>query len=289
MKKHLLLLLLSAALLGSTRSTAQPYQSIFGKDSTMWSIDNGCIGIGDAPKPYLTNSFSQLKGRNYRKIYFDSFNGTPPTDSFYLREDTISGKVWFYYPPFDTADHLLMDFTLSLGDTFKTDPMVQYFVVDSVYYLNGLKQIRFSASDSYHQVYFKEGIGFTNGLVTSVAVGGCGDKRLCCVKKDTKIVYHSYEPLCYCLQTDNTGTARTIRDEGIKIYPTPTRHSLQIQIPEAFLRQNVIYTIYDQSGRLIKTGTIGQGSISLEGIPSGVYMINVCSKGLNDTQLFTVI
>src|SRR5690606_2780911 len=117
MKKHLLLLLLSAALLGSTRSTAQPYQSIFGKDSTMWSIEVACFGISQHPEHHKTTYTVSINGNNYWKVIIGEYGGYPPRDSFYLRENTMSGLVWFLYPPFDSADHLLMDFSLNLGDT----------------------------------------------------------------------------------------------------------------------------------------------------------------------------
>ena len=70
MKKHLLLLLvLTAALLSSHRSIAQPYQSIFGKDSTMWTALTHCppMGGGVWKLPYVWSN------RSERKILLDNY------------------------------------------------------------------------------------------------------------------------------------------------------------------------------------------------------------------------
>src|SRR5690606_35471675 len=155
MKKHLLLLLLlTAALLNSHRSIAQPYQSIFGKDSTMWnvvySVANG-IGMNTlSSKQTIT-----ISGENYHLV-IPSWS----CDSLLIWEDTNSGKVWCNNLRLDSSDYLMADMGLQLGDSFSFEFGQMKFAVDSVFYQNSKKLIRFNSASAFvDTIYFIEGVG----------------------------------------------------------------------------------------------------------------------------------
>src|SRR5690606_26559911 len=113
--KHILLLLLTVALLGSTQSTAQPYQSIFGKDSTMWTALTHCPPMGGGVYGnYHTFAQHEVNGKLYWAI--TSVPSPPGSDTFLIREDVSTGKVWFKYwcckQGVDTNEILMIDFSM---------------------------------------------------------------------------------------------------------------------------------------------------------------------------------
>src|SRR5690606_38406642 len=99
MKKHILLLILTAALLGSNRGFAQPYQSIFGKDSTMWNFS-----VFEDVNTYQVKTYKPVKDTLINGIMYKLLNsiwkdhlGFNHYDRYAVREDTMQGKVWIRY------------------------------------------------------------------------------------------------------------------------------------------------------------------------------------------------
>ena len=115
MKKIPFLILLSGIL---TLCCAQPYESVFGKDSTVWYVyheETESTTAIISPDNEILN----INGKNYLKLvdhnYYSFFN------EFVLREDTIEGKLWAYNLT-DEFEQLVMDLSLEKGDTFYLNP-----------------------------------------------------------------------------------------------------------------------------------------------------------------------
>ena len=76
-----------------------------------------------------------------------------------MREDLAEGKVWFMgavetMSGLDTAEYLIMDLSLNVGDTFivyQSFGFETMTTVDSVYYEFGLKHVR-----TTHQFWWSE-------------------------------------------------------------------------------------------------------------------------------------
>ncbi len=62
---------------------------------------------------------------------------------------------------------------------------------------------------------------------------------------------------------------------GIQIYPNPVKDVMNFVNVTA----NSTYKIYDSSGRLIQAGSIIQRRVNVNGLPSGVYILDVTSGG----------
>jgi hypothetical protein len=75
-----------------------------------------------------------------------------------------------------------------------------------------------------------------------------------------------------------------------EMYPNPAKESIFIKIPEN-LNNSVKLTICDALGREIKKISLNQSSeISLDGISSGIYFVNLISKnGISTAKVLEVL
>jgi hypothetical protein len=136
----------------------QPYQSIFGKTSTSWDAVVQYIDASGNDSVYVTGD-TLIGGYSYKVLQHDG--------RYYasVREDLFTGKIWIR-PSRDTAESLIVDLSLAVGDSF----MVKRFdrlwkdtlvTVDAVYFVNNTKYIRFNyyLQQNAEKLMFIEGIG----------------------------------------------------------------------------------------------------------------------------------
>ncbi len=193
--KHFLILILLLPLLGK----AQPYQSIFGQESTEWHIasrDLGSEKLLGTDTARVIKVF-QYEGYTWHKVHFPRhFNILD------LREVTDSGRVYGRLANFDTVnldenEYLLFDMSLNQGETFHFLLDYEYIdiPVDTVYYETGRKIIDFGfliGFDSVQTVLkFIEGIGPTNSLDEIITHDGYPSNTTLCSYKDGQMVYNS--------------------------------------------------------------------------------------------------
>ncbi|MBO4282892.1 MAG: hypothetical protein J5873_06855, partial [Bacteroidales bacterium] len=235
----LLLLLCPLCLLGQPAADTLPerasYQSFFGKNKTEFHmvfpvtchtppkteptaekpISMGCCNTSWwVFRPEKTKEFHGVR-------YMEECGYNTVTDEVYFREDTVLGRLYRYYFRLDT-EVLFCDMSLRQGDTFWLPfprvpitwdyylamdylygEMGKPMVVDTVFYLNGRKHIRFAylnakslfckrsggisgIAECYHvPLAFIEGIGPTYG------VGNMNKSLpiLLCVHKDDTLAF----------------------------------------------------------------------------------------------------
>jgi hypothetical protein len=151
---------------------AQPYQSIFYKDTTRWTSFE-CVIDGFE---YFTSSVyddTTINDVKYKIIHLGLICAPNFNEIIgFLREDTITGRVW-YKPNFDEDkdEFLIMDLGLEKGDSFEftTDTYyqsIEKITVDTVFYENELKVIQFKTDDysCVQEIHFIESIGLSNGF-----------------------------------------------------------------------------------------------------------------------------
>src|SRR5690606_3143852 len=147
MKKYLLLLSF-LCFINIPNTEAQPYQSLFGTDSTNWVFkwfNQDQAGYEEVR--YTIDTI--INGVTYKKLKLSNFS------SMYtcvFREDISQGKVWYRSldpEANDSTEYLAFDFSLEVGDTFNVANMntslqiALYRKVDSVKYIDDLKYIYF--------------------------------------------------------------------------------------------------------------------------------------------------
>ena len=272
-QKALLLLLLLAA--GAAK--AQGYQSYFGADSTRLNVYTVCIDYD--PTVYLViNSADTIhvNGQNYLQgipqgVFADFFYD----EEFYFREDTITGRLYRYFPLLD-EEVLLCDMSLEVGDTFTFSDMwgSHQAVVNDVTFENGRKVIRFENSSSFniYMLTFYEGI-----FPTALPIGyfdyyyytEC-DFYLLCEYKDGEQVFDNpnFED-CYI---DNPLSIQEQGQNQIKVYPTNVRLIDAITVEAKESIKNI--QLFDVIGREVRCFK--------HQIPNNQWKINIpnCNNGL---------
>ena len=244
--------------LASVQGLAQPYKSLFGNKHTEWTvmvietyhdpIVNGAINWEDIKLTYQKDTLVQNKlykkivvGDSFTKAYHNMFR------SFLVREDTITGKVWYNEYAingcghYDTTEHLMFDFNLQVGDTFNLEspiclPVNTYAkTVDSVYYdNNNLKHIRFQVGQITAIggviVEFIEGSGSTLGIFYKATCDYVPWPYMLCQWKDGIKTYTNSAFHGNCDPENNLHLSVTapLKNKWISIYPNPAQNELTV-------------------------------------------------------------
>jgi YD repeat-containing protein len=83
--------------------------------------------------------------------------------------------------------------------------------------------------------------------------------------------------------------AETLKN-SITVYPNPTGHFLNIQLPQTILGKNVSITLYDINGKQIKNSKINvkdnSALIDVENLSKGVYLLHLINEDKKWSQLF---
>lgn len=224
MKNILLLCLVISAYIIYPKNASAQYKSVFGKNSTSWSLI-----VGSCVDNFWSDSFSYTKDTLIHDTVYKIINANRNWNIL-LREDTVSGKLWMFEEFTYKREILVMDMSLQKGDTFpffSSSAGETYFIpVDSVYYKNGLKIILL---DFWMTCAYKEKLRFIEGTGPSAGFMNEGDEYeviqgyMMCHFKDGKRVFSSrkFKERCYVntlIGIDHEYNSSTL----LKLYPNPT-------------------------------------------------------------------
>lgn len=295
MKKLQILLLLSLPQM----LFAQNFKSLFSPNQvTSWNIFSNTIP-GNTQK-YFANFDTIVNGKTWK--YF----GKNTSQSGLVREDTLTGKIWFKginpynYIITDTFEKLICNFTLNLGDSFnyyyhqpygnnKFFDKNTWIKVDSVFYFRGLKHIRFDTVGCSNLIYRKNwGLG---EIVKFVMVEGMGTNRgfhymfditnrwvVQCNYRDSDLfysnVFSTFSDSCNIEISVGSNVNKLNNLPQISIFPNPVTTKLTVTFETAIKE---IY-IYDLLGKLVKQLDIGntktkETEIVIADLKAGVYII----------------
>jgi hypothetical protein len=302
MKKTILFLFASVLLV--LIAHAQPYRSMFGSDSTSWTFKWYNLDFGSTEVAYVSKD-TVIGGLTYKKINYYN-NGAPTAASApcVLREDTLTGKVWFRSLGEDTADLLAFDFSLMPGDSFDIRNMqdgsggaANYRKVDSVRMVNGVKYIYFDlpydswdplavvASEPYMII---EGIGSNMSPLWKQFIGGYRGHYLLCSSKNG--VGTSYTNIRYAGNCSLPPLAihdRQAASLQIKLVPNPVENTFAIITEDKNLVADI--AVCDIVGKLlfraekVRPGEQGH-RIDISKFNPGIYMVTVRDEhGINKT------
>jgi hypothetical protein len=296
MKKIIFFLLIVA----STQAIAQPYQSIFGKDSTSWAFEFYNLP-GKLMEVAKISKDTLISDTVYKIVDLSTMRG-------FMREDTITGKVWYRGENFFADPNpryelwanevLIFDYSLEPGDSFDVsnhqymDTSHRYSKVDSVKYINGRKYIYFDMADVN---WVNSGI--TEQYVMVEGSGGNMSPLWKCHLYETFNVYFTQYLLCYykdgiktgyengryageCSPTMGIGES-DLNKGDISIYPNPATNNVFLTFKGKEQRVNI--AMYDVVGKLIsREDAIMIGDypyqIAMGNLASGVYIVSVQDK-----------
>ena len=271
------------------------YKSIFGINETSWNtLDHSSIASTDSS--YVDGSLS-VWGRSYNYITEIGHFGFT---EFFLREDTVTGKVWYNSDLSDSSDYLIMDMSLILGDTFNlltydVVPTFEDIVVDSVYYIDGRKHIQFnftSLSDPNYFLTMIEGIGRNNGMSKESITSPYNNTYLLCATKDSVQLYQSDYAIntlgisgCNYLSISNINEKEFNK---ISVFPNPTNGQINFESNNNFKIKRI--TIYDRTGQQIQSVNLNSTiySLKLSPTPIGFYIVKIQFEN-ETTELIKVI
>ena len=302
------------------------YKSIFGEDSTQWNelrIDHDCQSIGFHTYRFKANhAFDSVgdDGATYCLIDFASNPYRIMGEYIWIRlvESEKHDRVYLQYLPayLDSSIHelLVMDLNLQEGDTFLIR-RIRYdyahldsiydsipVVVDSVYYEDSVKHIRFdSVWRCYYSGFYSDlqivPLEFIEGLGTSF---GCFYQTIdrwynydyelnnimqCCFHDGEKVYgctwfpyYSWFTDSCFVDIYFDGGAVSETGKEYYTLFPNPHDGGTSLYNPEGrFIKLEV----YDMSGRRMLTAESSETSIPIEmtSWPAGVYLIRIEENG----------
>lgn len=294
MKKNIMIivaLLLSVECLTAQDTVARGYQSFFGSESTVWyACEEYLDAWMYATRKFVIDRDTAVDGIGYKvfsayDVYpFDIYQES--IDSFHsgiIREDTATGKLWLRSDATNGEEKLLIDMSLSAGDTivYNNNYGQTILVVNSVF-IDSMGRKVIELDDGYRAIYFIEGIG-TSEIIGNVGYGFT-NHMICIFHNDT--ITHKYYGLSQDYVDYDNCRARyreTIfmpNKEGAAIYPNPCTETININIED--LRE---ITLYDITGRKIKN-TMGEcTSFDMSQYDRGMYILETTMKNKRQSRI----
>lgn len=239
-----------------------------------------CMQNGTADEQYsITISGDTLiNNQQYKKLTtpFNNNNssgtcgGKPIGYKGAIRHDSVYKKVYFI-PPSDSAEHILYDFTLTVGDTLRGfladfDPVVQK--IDSVQVGNSYRK-RWVIDSSCYFINIIEGIGSTYGLIELIppCITDLADYSLLCFQHNQDTFNNSNCQLITTIREEK------LSQEKFKIYPNPSSGSIQF---ESYLQLQSV-EVYNIHGQMLKSFSPQDRSWQLPE-EKGLYLIRLQNK-----------
>lgn len=316
MKKLLLPILLFLTLLSISFKTKAQYESVLNDTSRYWNIYNLRFSLGIdifSDSMYLGNNVT-INNIVYKELISSEKQNFLRTNSVfgYLREDTVTGKLWFLADTFSlpTVENLVYDLSLTKNDTFIVTEDGAFrkdtFLVDTSYVLGGRKNVnlRLLGTDSfeiYHPAFFPqthrydslkfiEGIGSTRGFdnrVNPIMLNGLqnANRLLCAFKGSQQIFQHQLQlPFLSMCDTINIPVGIAEQEQfgqNLSISPNPTNGLLTFQS-----NQNIQQVqVFNISGQLVfSEEQSSSNQIDLSDLEKGIYLVKIL---LEDGSVFS--
>jgi hypothetical protein len=262
---------------------AQTYYP-FPTDSAEWSVEHGYYGFPGAICSHTVHygiiGDTLISGNTYSKIYENNYwNGNmdttfnPSTANYFLamREDAFK-KIWVRRPS-DTADVILYDFSLNVGDTFCFDyamPGVCSTVdaIDSVM-VDGSYRRTITITASETQIWMV-GIGNMWGLFDIMYTGNIYTHIRCHSQNGSLIyAYPGWTTECHC---DNSASIDENMRGSFSVSPNPFHDKIEIESAEMI--EEII--IFDLAGKLVlRIDKPLTNTIDLGDLENGMFFVTV--------------
>ena len=270
MKKIIMIigaLLLSAGCLLAQDSPTQDtathgYRSFFGSESTVWDCGMVLYDLGPTDNRIVIGSDTVVGTVHYRVI-------SSNWGIALIREDTISGKMWVKGRHWGDQEELIVDLSLSIGDSFYTGRM-GWYLADSVFIDSNNRKTIHLSHETYPSFYMKEEVGAE--MLWPYFFNPHYEAFLICVHHNDTLLYkttiedeHNYLNRDSCRVRSHESTNEVL-PERIIIYPNPCSNYIRVDCnkPKSI-------RVYDSKGVLIAEAS--NSIVDMTGKPSGLYVI----------------
>ena len=292
MKKFLLLCVFSVACFLS-RAQTNIYHPFPGSN-TNWNID----GIVPWACPFNTDyyeSFSiiisgdtTIGNYDYHKLSIPVVQRSCTSAALHFpgyagafRDDTSAKKIFFVYPN-DSAEQLLYDFTMQVGDTIKGYLSNYWMCMPNAQVVNSIDSVL--VGSSYRKMWvigngwfrFIEGIGSTAGLLDPVCE--IIDGPICsllCFSLEGTVLYPANAAQCNVVMDLNDAISEN--RNHISIFPNPFHSEAQLEngVPSGIRGiENGLLRIYNAMGMLVREDKIlnlNSYILRRDGLNDGLY------------------
>lgn len=192
------------------------------------------------------------------------------------------------------------------------NPLLEYLDISSggdVYPFNSFSEIDLSNNPNFKELRATNAVVYINLKngnnnpdmlldIGQFTIWGPGPEYNVCIEVDDAIaaqnnqepysqwtIHHSYTTYSFA-ETCTAGT-ESFEKNSISVYPNPASDVVYISLKNGDLPDKAV--IYDLSGREVKNyGAITSGSISLEGISKGIYLLTVSVGKQTETKKLIV-
>jgi hypothetical protein len=288
---------------------AQNFESYFGTNETHVIQINNDYTLGMYPysidslainNTIITSDNLVLKEVEHFR-YYDPDNAV---DTYYLREDKTSGKLWVR-SSIDGSEYLIADMTLEVGDSTTIFSPYSTVTVSDVTYINGKKHIYFNSpyypggfpgvAYSSDNLFFKEGVipfMVWESIIFQTSgnfLGLYGESAPVCVTKDgietfsidnywsISTVPYQYDEWVFCHMVDlyyNPISTTAFKKHQFSIYPNPAETNLKL----IHKNQNISkLEVFDIWGKLMLTNDHNFDAIDVSGLQNGLDFLSITS------------
>lgn len=243
------------------------------QDNKIWNVVN-CIALGGCyTESFTVNEDTIIDQINYKKL-LRTTDTTLTNWNYYGALREVDNKVFLYYPN-SSAEILLYDFNLSVGDTFSSfyyDCPIELVLqdIDTITLLNGEQREKYIFHNNEQWI---KGIGSLNGLIY-VGVYWCiADlyyELSCCFENGEQIFQSDNYESCFVISVGINEKKNHVKH---KVYPNPFSNSTILRF-DYLESQNYVLHIINQHGQIIQTinnVTSGEIEINKGRMNKGVY------------------
>jgi Secretion system C-terminal sorting domain len=244
-----------------------------------------------AERVFFTNQDTVINGFTYKISKQQNYSQVNPgpfcppfviatsSDNTYqfLREDTVSKKVYIYTPDYyGGTDQLLYDFSLLPGDTLKS----AYTGAGVTLILDTIRNFVLSNGEHRKQLYFGpypysdyyiEGIGGSMGLFQPIVPGIESYGGYFCVKENSVVLMGDQCDYPYVGQNE-------MKDEPVSLFPNPANSFINIIVPRN--PDGSDFILVNLQGEQVLSHSLNHGSntFSISDLIPGVYFYQVKSN-----------
>lgn len=229
--------------------------------------------FGHLTYEFYTSNDTMVNGQQYKKVMSSQVDSTVGVTAYldgYIREDTINKKVYYlnvrdFGFVQDTAEILLYDFDVDLGDTIQIQEIYQhhwksYVVYDtfscdssfSPYFKYDCEnqfiiQLKPTYTTANYNLYWISSVGSISGLEDNTVE--IGYNLVCAFKNGQHIVEgepYSQPPYGIGCNYQYVGTSEVFKSPQFEVFPNPVQHQLELKIQEWFTGELYISNVLGQ-------------------------------------------
>ena len=202
-----------------------------------------------------------------------------------IRQD-IAGRKVYIIPPGTSAEQLLYDFNMEVGDSvkgylesFNGKDVVES--IDSVF--TGSRYLRRWYINHCYHIYFIEGIGSTYGLVevSPGCITDLWDIDITCFQQNGQTQYPDTAMDCKLTTSINS---KEKNPNPVKVFPNPSNGNFTVQFEEPMSIREIRLTglpgneiLHQQINRESKT--------NIGNLPAGIYFLTITGKDDRTTTM----